>query len=106
MLRTYLSAADIPLDKILVASLVLVGLIVVGLLVVSHVKKKLASDDEEKGQPGGFTLSDLRSLHRSGQMSDEEFERAKGRIIDASKRAAEREKPKGEADSTGRPTPE
>ncbi|QOV87870.1 hypothetical protein [Humisphaera borealis] len=103
MLHAYLSAADIPLDKILIASLALVAFVVVGLVVVSQVKKRLASDDEGKGQPGGFTLSDLRALHRNGQMSDEEFERAKGKIIDASKRAAERDKQKRDGDGTTRP---
>ncbi len=82
---------DIPLDKILIASLVLIALVVVGLLVVSQVKKRLTSEEEGKGQPGGFTLSDLRDLHKSGQMSNEEFERAKAQIIDAARRAAARD---------------
>lgn len=29
----------------------------------------------------GFTLSDLRQLHKSGAMTDEEFERAKAQIV-------------------------
>ena len=47
------------------------------------------------GPPAGFTLSDLRDLHRNGQMTAEEFERAKGKIVAAAKAAALRqEKPK------------
>jgi len=37
------------------------------------------------GAGGGFTLSDLREMHRSGQMSDEEFEAAKSLIVSAVK---------------------
>jgi hypothetical protein len=95
--------ADIPLDKILIASLVLIALVVVGLLVVSQVKKRLTSEEAEKGQPGGFTLSDLRELHKSGQMSDEEFDRAKKQIIDAAKRASAREAADKQSDPGGKP---
>src|SRR3712207_8783046 len=38
----------------------------------------------------GFTLADLRQLHKSGQMTDEEFEKAKSKVVEAAKRAAER----------------
>jgi hypothetical protein len=92
MTANYLLVQEIPLDKILIASLALVAVVVVGLVVVSQVKRRLAADDRDKGQPGGFTLSDLRDMHKSGQMSDEEFERAKGMIIDAARRAAARDK--------------
>lgn len=93
-----LAPADIPLDKILLASLALIALVVIGLLVAQQVKKRLTTDEADKGQPGGFTLSDLRALHKSGQMSNEEFERAKAQIIDAAKRAAARDAAEKETD--------
>ena len=90
-----LLANEVPLSTILIALLGVIATVVIGLIVISQVKKQLASDeDEEKGQPGGFTLSDLRDLHKDGQMSDEEFARAKGKIIESARRAAERDKPK------------
>ena len=95
---------DIPLQKIILLSLGLLALLTIGLVVVQRVKKRLQSDDDEASDlAGGFTLSDLRRLHKSGEMSNEEFEKAKVRIIDAAKRAAERdargkkETPPGEA---------
>ena len=85
-----LQTRDVPLDKILLASLGLVALIVIGLVVVSHVRRRLNAADEPDAS-GGFMLSDLRRLHREGQMSDEEFEKAKARVVDAAKRAAARD---------------
>ncbi|MBA3273427.1 MAG: SHOCT domain-containing protein [Chthoniobacterales bacterium] len=35
----------------------------------------------------GFGLSELRSMHRQGQLTDEEFERARGKITSAAKAA-------------------
>jgi hypothetical protein len=83
---------DVPLQKIILLSLGLLALLTIGLLVVQRVKKRLQSDDEDASDlAGGFTLSDLRRLHKTGEMSNEEFEKAKVRIIEAAKRAAERD---------------
>jgi hypothetical protein len=74
---------------IILWSLLLIGLIVAGWLTVWQVKRRLQRPDVTAG--AGFSLSDLRQLHRSGQMSDEEFERAKARVVDAARRATARE---------------
>jgi hypothetical protein len=71
-------------------SLLLIGLIVAGWLTVWQVKRRLQKTDDVLGN-AGFTLSDLRRLHKSGQMSDEEFEKAKARVVDAARRAAARD---------------
>ena len=92
---TLLQAREVPLDKILMASLGLVALIVVGLVIVSHVRRRLNAADEPDAS-GGFMLSDLRRLHKEGQMSDEEFERAKARVIEAAKRASARDAAKAD----------
>ena len=54
---------------------------------------------EEQDQPlgVGFTLSDLRQLHKSGQMSSEEFEKAKAILLAAA------QKPNVTPKSTDRP---
>src|SRR3954467_15884260 len=70
-------------------SLLLIGLIVAGWLTVWQVKRRLQKTDDGLG-PSGFTLSDLRRLHKSGQMSDEEFEKAKAVVFDAARRVAAR----------------
>ncbi len=83
--------AEIPTDQIVKLSLALLGLIVVGFIVVAQVRRRLQDNDAAGGGGGGsigFTLSDLRQMHKSGQMSDREFELAKAKIIDAAKRTA------------------
>lgn len=54
----------------------------------------------------GFTLSDLRQLHKSGAMSAEEFERAKARVIQGIQQAAQQKSAASQARkppaSTGR----
>ena len=86
-----LETPEVPQGKILILMLVIAGAAFVGLLIVQQVRKRLQHTDEPVSS--GFTLSDLRQLHKSGQMSDEEFERAKAKVIEAAKRAAERDKP-------------
>lgn len=81
--------ADVPVSSIVQMSLLLVGLIVIGWVTVWQVRRRLTKSDETSGV--GFTLSDLRQLHKSGQMSDEEFERAKAKVVDAARRVAERD---------------
>jgi hypothetical protein len=79
-------------------SLVLVGLLLVGFVAVAQLKKRLIKPDD--GMFGGFTLSDLRALHKAGKMTDAEFEKAKEAVVTAAKRAAERqaeEKRRGDA---------
>lgn len=70
-------------------SIVLVGLLLAGFIAVAQVKKRLVRTDDISGS--GFTLSDLRALHRAGKMSDEEFDKAKQVILGAAQRAAERQ---------------
>lgn len=81
--------ADQSVFSIVKWSLLLVVFIVIGWVTVWQVRRRLTKADETSG--AGFTLSDLRQLHKSGQMSDAEFERAKARVVDAAKRAAQRE---------------
>lgn len=50
--------------------------------VAAWIIRRLILGSREEGPLGeGFTLSDIRRLHRQGQMSDEEFETAKRLII-------------------------
>ena len=61
-----------------------------GLGVVAYLRKRTLADDA--GDPsggGGFTLSDLRRLHRAGEMTDEEFERARSAMVAGYQKRAE-----------------
>lgn len=53
--------------------------VVVGFMVVIYLRRSLHSEVTGRGQ--GFTLQDLRDLHRSGKLSDDEFEAAKAAMI-------------------------
>jgi hypothetical protein len=63
--------------------------LVVGLFVIVWwVRRRLSPHEDFHGE--GFTLGDLRRLHKSGQLSDEEFEKAKAGMIAAAQAAAQR----------------
>ena len=84
-----LMLAEMSTSSIVTWSLILMALIVAGWVTVWQVRRRMTRPDETAGT--GFTLSDLRQLHKSGQMSDEEFERAKAKVVDAARRATARE---------------
>jgi hypothetical protein len=69
--------------------LLAIGLLVGGFFAVTWVRRWAKQDDSAAGAIG-FTLSDLRQLHKAGQMTDEEFERAKTKMVAATKAAIER----------------
>jgi hypothetical protein len=85
------SRSDVPLHKLVLLLLAIMAVVAVGFIVVQRVKRAYQADDAQSNEIGGFTLSDLRDLHKSGKMTNEEFEKAKTRVIEAAKRAAERD---------------
>lgn len=64
-------------------------LLVVGVTWALRLKRQMSQDDEPAGAMG-FTLSDLRQMHRAGQLSDDEFAKAKGKIVGAAQEVPER----------------
>ncbi len=76
-------------SQIITWSLILVGILIVGLVIIMRLKKKLTQTDELTAGVG-FTLSDLRELHKNGKMSDEEFEKAKAQIVAMARAAGAR----------------
>lgn len=79
--------------RIIVMSLALIAVVGVGLFVAVMIKRWLQQGEEPIAT--GFTLSDLRRLHKTGKMSDEEFERARAKMIEAAQRAAQRDAERG-----------
>jgi hypothetical protein len=67
----------------IVWSLILVGILAIGFFIVLRVKRWVNAPDLPAG--GGFTLSDLRRMHKEGRMTDAEFEKAKMLIVGAAK---------------------
>ncbi len=84
-------------------SIVLFLLLIVGFWAVTRLKRRMADTGPQPGAEAGFTLSDLRRLHREGQMSDEEFERAKAKIVEVARRNAAADASR--TDNPPRPTP-
>ena len=93
--------AEFPAASVVKLSLALVALVIVGWVTVLQVRRRLTKPDETSGT--GFTLSDLRQLHKSGQMSDAEFERAKAKVVEAARKAAERDAAPAGAGGTAGP---
>lgn len=76
------------MSNVMLWSIVLIGLLVAAFIAVTQFKKRIIQDEDLSG--GGFSLGDLRALHRQGKMSTEEFEKAKAALVEAMKRAEER----------------
>ena len=58
-------------------------------VVVMAIRRWLKHDDVST--PHGFSLGDLRALHRQGQLTDDEFELARARMIGSAQRDIERQ---------------
>ena len=71
---------------------VIIGIVVVTIVVALWLRRRLQVADEEPA-PIGFTLGDLRRMHRDGELSDAEFETARAAMIARSKADVDRPKP-------------
>ncbi len=71
-------------------SLALLGLVVAAFVLVAWIKKRMQAPDEPPA--AGFTLAELRDLHRQGKLSADEYERAKAALM-ASMRPKDTPKP-------------
>jgi prepilin signal peptidase PulO-like enzyme (type II secretory pathway) len=86
-----LLAQDVPYSSLLFWAVVLIAVLLLLFAAVAWLKKWV----ERKEEPGqdlgsGFTLTDLRTMHQRGQITDAEFERAKAKTVAEAKAAAER----------------
>jgi hypothetical protein len=72
--------ADGETGAVLIGSVIVLIIAVVGFLGVKWISKWMKNQDDPTVGTG-FTLSDLRQLHKSGKMSAEEFEKAKAILL-------------------------
>jgi uncharacterized membrane protein len=77
--------ADSDIASVLFRSIVLIGLIVGGFFAIAKVRRWLKDEEEVSSGKVGFTLGDLRELHRKGDMTTEEYEKAKNLMLAAGK---------------------
>jgi hypothetical protein len=61
---------------------------------VMWLRKRLWSSDDGDLPAAGFTLGDLKQLHRVGKITDQEFQVARDKVMLAAHAAAERESAK------------
>jgi len=81
------AAAQNDYGKLFVWSLVLIAVVVFGFMVVVWIKRQI---QQPPSTPTiGFSLADLRELHRTGKISDVEYERARGKMAAALKHREE-----------------
>ena len=71
--------ADSSSGSVVLWSLIVIGLLIVGLVLALQLRKWLFVADEPVR--AGFSLGDLRRMHKEGRMTDEEFEKAKALIV-------------------------
>ena len=76
--------AEADTGSALIWTLVLIIALVLMFGAVAAFRKWMKSDDAPTSGPG-FSLSDLRRLHKAGQMTDEEFEKAKLVLVGTAK---------------------
>ena len=81
-----LAATGVP--AVIGWSLVLIAVVIVGFLVVIRLRQWLQADDEPVA--AGFSISDLKRLHKEGKISTEEFERARQKMVGAAKAMTEK----------------
>jgi cytochrome c-type biogenesis protein CcmH/NrfG len=77
---------------ILIGAGVLIVIVIIGAIAVLWARRRMRGDDADIADVpvAGFTLGDLKRLHQAGQISNEEFEKARATVVAATKRAAER----------------
>jgi hypothetical protein len=93
-----LAADSAAYQSIFLWSLALIGLLLVGFFVVMWIKKRV--QEPEQPVSVGFSLSDLRQMHQSGQLSDEEYERARTKLVATLQKADKAPGPKRDGGST------
>ncbi len=71
------------LTEVIPATLLLIAITVVGFLILMKLKKSLNFKSE---QTTTFSLRDIERLRDEGQMSEDEYERARQSIINAAKK--------------------
>lgn len=86
---TILAAGDANIGGVIGWSLVLFALVIGGFFAVIFIRKWVSQEDTSSKV--GFTLGDMREMLRNGQITQEEYDKAKNQMIEATQRAAERQ---------------
>ena len=74
--------------RLLIVGGILLVLVIVGFVIVSYLRRQVLEQSED--QAGGFSLAQLRQMHRDGKLSDAEFEKSKAILVATIKAATEK----------------
>ena len=67
-------------SSIIVVSFFLIVAVVAMFIGVAWARKRMNPNEDFQGE--GFSLADLRQMHKEGKLSDEEFERARVKMVE------------------------
>ncbi len=90
LLSVFLAESKTTAGEVIGWSVAMLVLLVIGMAWAARLKRKVRAEDQAPAPAMGFTLSDLRQMHREGQITDAEFAKAKEKVVDAAKKAAEK----------------
>ena len=76
--------------SIFIWSFVLIVILLVGFYGVVWIRNWTKEEEDAAPIGIGFTLDDLRELRRSGKMTDDEFEKARVKIVQGTQKEAEK----------------
>jgi hypothetical protein len=78
--------------KLLVALAILLGLVIVGGVIILMIRRRITADDEDASGTvnAGFSLADLRDMVDRGEMTKEEYEKTRQRIISKVREGADK----------------
>ncbi len=92
-LWTLAQAGTQSLQGVFFWSAILIVLVLVAFAGYTYLRKWMRSDDGPSGEARGFTLADLRDLHRQGKMTDAEYEATKAQLMGAAKKMVDQMPP-------------
>ena len=72
--------AAIDLMEIIWGVAALAALLLVAVVALLYVRKRFSGCSPQQSPDSGFTLDDLRRMHRDGEVSDKEYNLLKGKL--------------------------
>jgi hypothetical protein len=78
--RAFLAQSEDASSSIFFWTIVLLAVVLLMFGAVVWARKRLSPDEDFHGE--GFSLGDLRRMHKEGKLSDEELERAKSKMVE------------------------
>ena len=79
----------------------LIIVVILGFSGIAYIKRKLRGGGEASGPNSGFSLSELRAMRDRGEITSEEYEQTRARVIEKVKGKFREEQKQREAEELG-----